>query len=232
MMHLLVCCLLGFIALPVGAADVFKVKSDYLELHTGAGRGFPVTNVLEQGEDFTLLKKKYDWFKVQTTYGDKGWVSYSEFLAAAKQMRSNHRKRTALSAWQIGANAGIQGNDPLYNAYLNFYFAPQFALGAEIGQMAGTYSSALFYAAKARLSLWRTAVVSPVLDLGIGEWGYAPHKNLVDAQEHSFGFYKVSTGLMFVPYKRFALEVMFNSLFLQNQNVRLGGSLAASVFYD
>jgi len=52
-----------------GANDVVRaqVVEPYLELHTGPGRGYPVTQVIERGEQVDILLRKTDWFKVRTS---------------------------------------------------------------------------------------------------------------------------------------------------------------------
>ena len=47
----------------------------YLELHTGPGRGYPVTQVVARGESVDVLMRRTEWFKVRTERGIEGWAS-------------------------------------------------------------------------------------------------------------------------------------------------------------
>ena len=50
------------------------VAEPYLEMHTGPGRGYPVFNVVERGDEVELLKRRTEWFKVRDARGREGWV--------------------------------------------------------------------------------------------------------------------------------------------------------------
>ena len=54
------------------------VTQPYLELHTGPGRGYPVTQVVARGESVDVLFRRTDWFKVRTERGVEGWASARE----------------------------------------------------------------------------------------------------------------------------------------------------------
>ena len=65
-------------AAPVLAGDHYdhvQVVDPYLELHTGPGRGYPVTQVVERGEWVEILKRRTDWFKIRTSQGKEGWAA-------------------------------------------------------------------------------------------------------------------------------------------------------------
>ena len=50
----------------------------FLELHTGPGRGYPVTQVVERGETVAIIMRRTEWFEVTTEGGVKGWVYRSD----------------------------------------------------------------------------------------------------------------------------------------------------------
>ncbi len=69
---LLICAALTVAPRPASAAGVYLqvfVRAPYLELHTGAGRGYPVFNVVERDASVDVLKRYTDWFKVRTASG-------------------------------------------------------------------------------------------------------------------------------------------------------------------
>ena len=46
-----------------GTAPVaVEVADSYLELHTGPGRGYPVTRVIPRGDHVEVLKRRTDWY--------------------------------------------------------------------------------------------------------------------------------------------------------------------------
>jgi uncharacterized protein YgiM (DUF1202 family) len=51
------------------------VAEPYLELRTGPGRGYPVTQVVARDESVDVLFRRTDYFKVRTERGVEGWAS-------------------------------------------------------------------------------------------------------------------------------------------------------------
>lgn len=62
--------------------DYVVLGVPYLELHTGPDSVYPVTQVVERGGEFSLLKRRTGWYKVRTSRGYEGWVSADELEAA------------------------------------------------------------------------------------------------------------------------------------------------------
>lgn len=51
------------------------VAEPFLELRTGPGRGYPVTQVVGRGESVRVIKRRTDWLKVRTERGVEGWAA-------------------------------------------------------------------------------------------------------------------------------------------------------------
>ena len=62
---------------PVGVARV-RVMEAFLDLRTGPGRGYPITQVAERNEWVVIELRHTDWFKVRTARGQAGWVSRAQ----------------------------------------------------------------------------------------------------------------------------------------------------------
>ena len=56
------------------------VAQPYLELRTGPGRGYPVTQVVARGESFDVLYRRTDYFRVRTEKGFEGWANVQDML--------------------------------------------------------------------------------------------------------------------------------------------------------
>ncbi|MBL4865402.1 MAG: SH3 domain-containing protein [Pseudomonadales bacterium] len=52
-----------------------EVIDPYVDMRSGPGRGYPVFNVVEQGEVVTVIKRKPDWYQIKTTNGKIGWTT-------------------------------------------------------------------------------------------------------------------------------------------------------------
>lgn len=229
---LLVLFVCGFWASAVLANESLLVKTDFLELHTGAGRGFPVVNVVEKGETFSAIKRKTDWIKVKTTRGDSGWVSYKDFLAATRLQRSNFRERAAHSKWQVGINSGLLDSDAMYSAFVGFYAKPQVGVNVEAGKVAGLHSGSTFLGGNIKFAFLRTSVLSPVVNLGIGALRYSPRSTLINADQTQYAFFKYGIGALYVPYKRLGLELSLSNTSIADLQSYWGGSIAVSAFFN
>ena len=51
-----------------------EVADAYLELHTGPGRGYPVTRVIPRGDRIEVLKRRTDWYLLRDDRGHEGWA--------------------------------------------------------------------------------------------------------------------------------------------------------------
>ncbi|HZF16240.1 MAG TPA: SH3 domain-containing protein [Steroidobacteraceae bacterium] len=51
-----------------------QVADPFIELRTGPGRGYPVTQVVERGATVAIVMRRTDWYQVRTEGGIKGWV--------------------------------------------------------------------------------------------------------------------------------------------------------------
>ena len=90
--------LLGAGVAPSSAAAQEKVQvaDPYIELHTGPGRGFPVTFVAERDEWIEILLRRTDWFKVRTAGGQEGWVSRAQLATTLTEAGTTKAFRDVL----------------------------------------------------------------------------------------------------------------------------------------
>lgn len=88
------------------------VAAPYLELRTGPGRGYPVTQVVARGESLDVLFRRTDYFKVRTPRGIEGWAAARDLqhalLADGSEFRLDLGDRAGFQThdWELGAFAG------------------------------------------------------------------------------------------------------------------------------
>ena len=51
-----------------------KVAEPYLDLHTGPGRGYPVTQIVERGDWVEVMVRRTDWIKATPIHGPIGTI--------------------------------------------------------------------------------------------------------------------------------------------------------------
>ena len=67
-------CLPGIAAARGAIPVAVEVADAYLELHTGPGRGYPVTRVIPRGDRVEVLKRRTDWYLLRDDRGHEGWA--------------------------------------------------------------------------------------------------------------------------------------------------------------
>ncbi len=223
---------LVFCSSMVVGAPKLVVKTDYLEMHTGAGRGFPVINVVEKDQVFEPVNRKTDWIKIVTNDGSEGWVSYDEFLLATRLKRSDFRKRAAQASWQLGIRGGLFDVDPLYSVFASYYPLHSLGLNLEAGKVAGNFASSDFYSVGMKVLMFRGARLTPGLNIATGILHYSPHGVLVNARSEQYTYWDIGGGVLYLPYKRLGLELKLNNTTITDFNSYWSATFAVSAFFN
>jgi DNA-binding transcriptional LysR family regulator len=168
----LLLCLLP-VAVVAESLDVV-VADPFLELRTGAGRGYPVTHVVRRGETLVVLKRRTDWFKVRDVRGREGWV-HREQLAMTLvpdvgpiDARPPGTDRSGRYSREAGVMAGAFEDDHVLTAYGSYAFNPHLAVELRISQVFSYDFDAQLLALGLTHSFapdWR---VQPFLSIGTG----------------------------------------------------------------
>src|SRR5712672_1294427 len=100
------------------------VTDPFLEMHSGPGRGYPVTYVVGRDETVTVLYSRTEWYKVRAERGQEGWVRRSDLARARLESGepapippypdfASHR-------WELGAGYGVFNHQNLVTGYVDF----------------------------------------------------------------------------------------------------------------
>ena len=69
------------------------IADPFIDLHTGPGVGYPVTHVVERGDEIGVIKRRTDWFLVRGPHGKEGWASKEQMeLTLHSDMQKIARK--------------------------------------------------------------------------------------------------------------------------------------------
>ncbi|WP_179957519.1 SH3 domain-containing protein [Exilibacterium tricleocarpae] len=198
----------------------------YIELHTGPGRGYPIVHVSEKGEVVTILKRRTDWFKVQTRRGKLGWVK-------RRQMRDTLGPDGQLvnlgdptledflgRRWEFGFTGGdFEGADSL-TASLGYRFNKNISAEIKVGQATGSFSNSKLVS----LALvhqpfpeWR---LSPFFTLGASQIQTEPDATLVATEDRTDNALLVGLGAYYYVSRRLMLRLEYsNHLILTSREV-------------
>jgi hypothetical protein len=188
------------------------VTQPYLELHTGPGRGYPVTQVVARGESVDVLFRRTDWFKVRTERGVEGWASARELTLATLadgslfQVKMGDRAGFASHRWESGVFAGDYAGATLIAAFGALSITDNLSIEVGASQYTGNVSDGELVEiglAHVFMPEWR---FSPLVDLGTGYRWVQPKATLATPVDRSdeVGYYGV--GARFYLTRRFFLR--------------------------
>jgi hypothetical protein len=188
------------------------VTQPYLELHTGPGRGYPVTQVVARGESVDVLFRRTDWFKVRTERGVEGWASARELTRTAMadgapfHVNMGDRAGFASHRWEGGIFAGDYAGATLIAAFGALSLTDNLKIEVGVSQYTGNVSDGELVEiglAHVFMPEWR---FSPLVDLGTGYRWVQPKATLATPVDRSdeVGYYGV--GARFYLTRRFFLR--------------------------
>jgi len=179
---------LGCIA-PAHAAEAdeerVRITDPYIELRTGAGRGYPVFFVAARDEWVTIELRHTDWYKVRTEGGKVGWVSRTQLqttlteAGVAKGFRDIAVDDYLVRRVDLGAAWGLFDSEPMLKVWSSYKLSDTLSVEAAIGQVQGTYAGANFWQLNLLAEPWSDQRISPFLGIGFGRFDNFPNLSLV-----------------------------------------------------
>jgi uncharacterized protein YgiM (DUF1202 family) len=217
-----------FIAANVQADDEFYkvvVAEAYMEMHTGAGRGYPVFHVVSRGDEVEVIKRRTDWFLVRTSRGKEGWVSRAEMELTVTQ--GGEKTMFAESAigdfsrrrWEGGVLAGDFDGADMITVYGAYAMTQNFSAELSVSQVFGDYSDGVI----GRITLvaqpfpeWR---LSPFFSLGGGLVYTDPNVTLVDESDRTDEIASAGVGIRMYLTRRFIVRAEYkNNVIFQDKD--------------
>ncbi len=179
------CSLLPALLHAADSEESVTVADPFLELRTGAGRGFPIYHIAERGDSVVLLARRTDWVQIRTADDKEGWVSIeqmsrtlqpdgsvSDFSNGSLEDYANHR-------WEAGVLAGDFGGANVIAGYGAFQFTPNLSAEITASQLLGNVSDGYIVAANLAHTFFPRWRVSPFVSLGGGKIVVKPKSSLV-----------------------------------------------------
>jgi hypothetical protein len=213
--------LLALIALFSGAVAADEdiqyvvIADPFIDLHTGPGIGYPVTHVVERGDEIGVIKRRTDWFLVRGPHGKEGWASKEQMeLTLQPSGLSVEIPDVTLGAyrehrWEMGMMAGDFGGATAYTAYGAYGFSKHLAVELNASQILGNFSDGW----SAAINLTHTFVperrVSPFFSLGTGIIQIEPKSVLAQTEDRSDQVAIVGAGLKGYLSRRFLLRLEY-----------------------
>jgi hypothetical protein len=223
--------------LTLGPSIVIEVP--YIELRSGPGRGYPITQVIEKNEVVFVLVKRTAWFKVQDKRGNQGWFHQDNLLSfsfneqpvlSEQQTNDDYLSRI----WEMGVGYGEFEQADFYRLSLSYAFSPVISTELQIGKAIGSVSDNEVAELMLVAQPFPELSVIPYFAVGAGAIRTTPHSVLADAQERNNTLISSAVGLKYYLARNFLLRAEYKySLVLtdrdDNEGVRTW-TLGFSVF--
>ena len=201
--------LLTLVSLSVGADDIsVRVNTDFVNLHSGPGRGYPILQVALRGEPLTLLSKRTDWVQVlfkQQRY----WLARADLaaLVSAEQQHfsisDNRLDDYQQRRFELGAMFGDFNGSSFYQLSVAYLFSEfvhtELALGQANGEQADNVSAELSVYLSP-MPHWR---LSPYFGIGAGVLRTTPRTVLVQTPDRNNALASTELGLRYYVSRNF-----------------------------
>ena len=215
-----------------GEVDRLQVRivDPFVELHTGPAAAYPIFHVVDRGESVRILRRKTDWFKIETPAGIVGWVSRAQMqqtllpdgerFRVAEYTREDFTRRE----WTLGVTGGEFESAPVFTLFTAFSFTENLALEGHLGQSVGEVSSAKFWKTNLVMQPLPDLKYSPYLTLGLGRINVNPSSTLVVSSPEKNTFAQFGLGVQRYVSRRFLLRfeaneyVIFSTTSTTNDN--------------
>jgi SH3-like domain-containing protein len=212
------CLLLGLLAaVPAGAGAPIEVvvKDPYIDLHTGPGRGFPVTISIERGVTIQLVRQRTDWVEVRTARGQHGWVNRSQLAntltpeGEAVRISGPSPDGRTTHKWELGVASGQFSDANVVSANGAYALTDTLLAKADVSQLIAKYSNGWLGTvglAYVFMPQWR---ISPTIGIGGGVLYVSPKITVLDTRDRTDAAAYGGVGLRGFLTDRFMLQAEY-----------------------
>ncbi len=191
------------------------VSDPFIEMHTGPGRGYPVFYVAGQGDHIKVLKRRTDWFKIETPRNKRGWVHISQMRSTLDldggvvEFKQPTLEDFAKRRWEVGVVGGNFGGAATLSAYGGFALTPNITAQANVSQILGDFSDG--YMGNVNIVMypfpeWR---VSPFFQIGTGIIHIEPQTTIVQTEDRTDEIVNAGIGANIYMSRRFVFRVEY-----------------------
>jgi opacity protein-like surface antigen len=205
-----------------------EVAEPYIEMHTGPGRGYPVFNVIEQGETIEVLKQKTNWYKVRSADNKTGWTKSAELAHTLKPSgvpvdlpEVNHGDYLK-SSWRVGFNAGqVEGANTFS---ITAGYRPLSWIGTEIewGKIFDNSVTSDYYGANLLLEPETDWTVAPFVTIGAGQFQFNNRQKVVVDDAGNSDYLSTGIGVNYYIGRNFVMRGEYRWYSVSTDDDRVG----------
>lgn len=194
-----------------------EIADPYIELHTGAGRGYPIFHVEERGEWIEILKRKTDWFKVRTRKGKQGWVARSQLERTLTPVGENTEitdatiEQFSYHRIEAGALAGdFEGADVL-TLYGGYSFTPNLSVELSVSKLFTDFTDSEMVNIGVLIHPFPGWRISPFFTVGSGIIRTNSKTTLVQEKDRTDQLAHVGAGVRVYITRRFIFRAQYKN---------------------
>jgi len=212
--------LLTFPTSPIWAADDYRtvaVADPYIEMRTGAGRGYPIFHVVDRGESIDVIMQRTDWYLVRATDGKEGWVDRQQMELTLQRDGSPVSFKQAdindftNAKWETGLLAGDFGGANIISLYGGYSLNPYVSIEVWGSQILGNFSNGWMGSVNVVHEAWPEWRVSPFFTLGAGAIHTEPKSTIIQGEDRTDQVGHVGAGFRIYATRRFLLRAEYKS---------------------
>lgn len=150
------------------------VADPFIELHGGAGRGYPVLEVVEQGDEVEVIERRTSWYRVRTRRGGEGWVPRAQMLRTLMPGGGHFREQETSEQdylgrhYEVGAWLGDFDGSALMGLHGGWRGTPNISVAADFLQVVGNNADSRVLDLSLGMHPWPEWTFSPYFALGTG----------------------------------------------------------------
>jgi hypothetical protein len=192
------------------------IADPFIELHTGAGAGYPIYHVIDRGTRVKILRRRTDWFEIQTDAGISGWASRDQMQQtllpsgeklALKELTEDDFSRRR---WVLGVSAGQLKSAPVFTIFTAYSLTKNMAAEIAYGHSVGNSSTSTYLKTNLVMQPLPDLTYSPFLTLGFGKIKVSPGASLIVPAEEDGSFSQVGIGIQRYISRSFMLRIEAN----------------------
>lgn len=209
----LFCCAITLWSLTASAGDfwdfnlftkdeplVVTVDDAFINVHNGAGGGYPIFHVVERGEKITLLKMHTEWIKIKTERGIIGWINRSDVLLTLgpdgnkPDFPDPTKADYLVDRFEFGAAYGDFDGADAFDLNLGYRFTKNLSSEIRFAQNTGEYSDSKIIAIGINHQPFPDWYVSPYIGVAAGKITTSPSTTLVKSEDRRDTLFQANLG--------------------------------------
>ena len=207
---------------------VLEVAEPYIEMHTGPGRGYPVFNVVEQGETVEILKRKTDWYKIRSADEKTGWAKATELAHTLKpsgvpvDLPEITHGDYLKSSWRVGFNGGQIEGANTFSITGGYRLLSWVGTELEWGKIYDNSVTSDYYGANFLFEPETGWPVTPFVTIGAGQFQFNNRQKVVVEDAGNSDYFSIGVGASYYIGRNFVMRGEYRWYSVSTDDDRVG----------